>query len=124
MHAEVRWLSRGKVSDRFMEFLPAVPMFLEENIRRELLAHLVDDTFMRSTAFLTVITRHLNSLNLKLQGKQNILPLMMSDVAVFQSNLTALWQQQDVGNFSLICYTVPSLSIRFILFTPEGRYRA
>ena len=29
-HADVKWLSRGKVQDRFMELLPAVRMFVEE----------------------------------------------------------------------------------------------
>jgi len=69
--------------ESFIELLPAVLMFLEENGSRDLLAHLVYDMFVCSTAFLTDITRHLNSLNLKLQGKQRILPIMMSDVAAF-----------------------------------------
>ena len=38
MHAEVRWLSSGKVLDRFMELLPAVRTFLKEKGRRDLLA--------------------------------------------------------------------------------------
>ena len=29
-HADVKWLSHGKVQDRFMELLPAVRMFVEE----------------------------------------------------------------------------------------------
>ena len=61
MQAEVGWLSRGKVLDRFMESLPAVRIFLEEKGRRELLAHLIDDTFVCNTAFVTDITLHLNS---------------------------------------------------------------
>ena len=100
MHAEVRWLSPGKVLDRFMELLPAVRTFLKEKGRRDLLAHLVDDTFVCYTAFLTDILRHLNSLNLKLQGKQRILPTMMSDVAAFQAKLNLFSQQFEVGNFT------------------------
>jgi len=92
IHAEVRWLSRGKVLDRFIELLPAVRTFLDEMGRRDLLAHLVEDTFVCNTAFLTDITRHLNALNLKLQGKQRILPTMMSDVASFQSKLNLFSQ--------------------------------
>ena len=102
MHAEVRWLSRGKVLDRFMELLPAMRTFMEEKGRRDLLARLVDDTFVCNTAFLTDITRHLNSLNLKLQGKQRILPTMMSDVAAFQSKLNLFSQQLEVGNFTRV----------------------
>jgi len=55
-------------------------MFLGEKGRRDLLAYLVNDTFVFNTAFLTDITRHLNSLNLKLQGKHGILPTVMSYV--------------------------------------------
>lgn len=36
MHAEVRWLSRGNVLDRFMELLPVVRIFLKEKARRDL----------------------------------------------------------------------------------------
>ena len=63
-----------------VKLLPAVRMFLGEKGRRDLLAYLVNDTFVFNTAFLTDITRHLNSLNLKLQGKHGILPTVMSYV--------------------------------------------
>uniref|UniRef100_A0A672IJ75 HAT C-terminal dimerisation domain-containing protein n=1 Tax=Salarias fasciatus TaxID=181472 RepID=A0A672IJ75_SALFA len=100
MHAEVRWLSRGKVLDRFMELLPAVRIFLEEKGRHDLLAALEDDSFIHNAAFLTDITRHLNSLNVKLQGKQKILPIMMNDVAAFESKLSLFEHQIEAGNFT------------------------
>jgi len=89
-----------KVLDRFMELLPDVRTFLEEKGRRDLQAHLVYHTFVYNTAFLTDITRHLNSLNLKLQGKQRILPTMKNDAAVFQTKLNLFSQQLEVGNFT------------------------
>jgi len=64
------------------------------------MAHAPKDTFVCNTAFLTDITRHLNSLNQKLQGKQRILPTMMSDVAAFQSKLNLFSQQLEIGNFT------------------------
>ncbi|KAK9977291.1 hypothetical protein ABG768_019112 [Culter alburnus] len=100
MHAEVIWLSRGNVLDRFMELLPVVRIFLKEKGRRDLLAPLEDNTFMHNVAFLTDVTRHLNALNLKLQGKQKILPMMLNDVAAFEAKLDLFAQQLQERNFT------------------------
>lgn len=100
MHAEVRWLSRGKVLARFMELLPAVRIFLKEKNRHDLLASLEDEIFVQNAAFLTDITRHLNSLNLTLQGEKKILPTMMNDVAAFETKLSLFAQQLEVGDFT------------------------
>ncbi|XP_073668196.1 general transcription factor II-I repeat domain-containing protein 2-like [Paramisgurnus dabryanus] len=112
MHAEVRWLSRGKVLCRFMQLLPAVRMFLEEKGQHNLLS-LLNDTFIENAAFLTDITCHLNSLNLKLQGRQKILPMMFNDVSAFETKLDLFVQQlkeKDLTHFPVLQSVARSLS--------------
>lgn len=93
------------VLDRFMELLPVVRTFLKQKDRRDLLAALEDETFMHNAAFLTDVTRHLNALNRKLQGKQNILPMMLNDVAAFEAKVDLFAQQfqEETSHTFLFC---------------------
>ena len=61
--SDVRWLSKGKVLDRFFSLLPH---FLKE--KRQNFPELSSATWLLDVAFLSDITGHLNQLNLKLQG--------------------------------------------------------
>lgn len=53
LHTEVRWLSRGKILERFIMLLPQIKEFIAS----------------RDLEFLTDRTAKLNELNLKIQGK-------------------------------------------------------
>ena len=91
LHTEVRWLSRGRVLQRFNELLPALVEFFKE--RGEQLTELEDPTWLQDFAFLTDVTEKLNGLNLQLQGKDKDIGGMISDVTSFSKKLD-LWGKE------------------------------
>jgi hypothetical protein len=61
---------------------------------------LKDSNFISNLAFLTDITEHLNDLNTKLQGKDQIITQMYDHIKSFKVKLS-LWNKQiSTGNFS------------------------
>ncbi|KAG2459918.1 GTD2B protein, partial [Polypterus senegalus] len=85
LHADVRWLSRGKVLQRFVDLLPEIKTFL--SARNEEHKELSDDAWLCDLGFLTDLTAKLNTLNNELQGKDRHLPHMISAVNAFKSKL-------------------------------------
>lgn len=63
-HNEVRWLSRGKVQERFFSLLSQVHEFLVSKGKNE--PDLENSQWIMRLALLSDVTCHLNSLNLKL----------------------------------------------------------
>ena len=87
-HTEVRWLSRGNVLKCFFAFRNEIASFMKmKNMAVPLLA---DAIFQCNLAFLSDITHHLNELNLKLQGKKQIIAQMYDHVKSFKVKLR-LW---------------------------------
>ena len=66
LHSAVRWLSCGKVLERFVSCLDAIKVFLAE--KGQHYPQLEDETWIVKLLFLADITGHLNDLNLRLQG--------------------------------------------------------
>jgi len=69
LHAEVRWLSRGKVLNRFISLIDAIQIFLIEI--GENFPQLDDKLWLLKLRFLADVTNHFNELNLRLQGNQH-----------------------------------------------------
>lgn len=90
LHTEVRWLSRGRVLQRFAELLPALVNFFKE--RGESFPELEDPVWLQDFAFLADITEKLNILNLQLQGKDKDIGGTISDVVSFSKKLE-LWER-------------------------------
>lgn len=90
-HNDVRWLSRGKVVERFFALREEVGEFLsgqKSNKAQELLAHMKTPDFISQVAFLCDIMGHLNKLNLQLQGRDSSVAEILENVTAFQVNLS------------------------------------
>ncbi|GAA6089229.1 general transcription factor II-I repeat domain-containing protein 2-like [Tachysurus ichikawai] len=103
-HAEVRWLSHGKVLNRFFEMREEICQFLQSKGKDT--AELREQKFLCELAFLCDISSHLDALNLQLQGRGRII----TDAAVraFKTKL-CLWEKQMLqGNLNhfLCCQTI------------------
>ena len=99
-HNEVRWLSRGKVLRRFFQLRKEINEFLKEKRKKEEADLIADPRWLRDLAFLSDITEHLNILNVKLQGKENLISDMFAILKAFLSKLDLFKDQIAKGNFT------------------------
>lgn len=94
LHNNVRWLSKGFVLQRFFAVIEDVKVFLSqcsEEVANEHLGFLLDiENNVAAVAFLTDIFRHLNFLNLKLQGNGLLVNELLSEIRIFEKKV-ALW---------------------------------
>ena len=94
---EVRWLSRGKMLDRFFELLKEINEFLvKKNIDKP---QLRDPLWIENLAFLVDITAHLNDLNIKLQGRNQLVTELFGYVVAFEKKLSLLKGHIENSNF-------------------------
>lgn len=86
---EVRWLSQGKVLERFLELREEICEFMESKGK--------DTTELQNKkcemAFLCDITSHLNALSLQLRGRGRVIADMYATVRAFKTKLR-LWETQ------------------------------
>ncbi|XP_067298506.1 SCAN domain-containing protein 3-like [Pseudorasbora parva] len=90
LHNNVRWLSKGRVLERFWSIrgeIAACLAQLKSQKATTFSLFLEDDKKMDIVAFLVDITSHLNELDLKLQGKDNSVCDLMTAVRSFQRKL-------------------------------------
>uniref|UniRef100_A0A3P9LV82 SPIN-DOC-like zinc-finger domain-containing protein n=1 Tax=Oryzias latipes TaxID=8090 RepID=A0A3P9LV82_ORYLA len=83
-HQEVRWLSKGTVLKRFFELRQLIAEFL----------------WIFDVAFMVDITDLLNNLNVKLQGKEQIITELFDHIKAFQMKLQLLCRHLSAGNFA------------------------
>ncbi|KAG2458092.1 SCND3 protein, partial [Polypterus senegalus] len=104
LHNNVRWLSKGKVLERFWALRKELETFLldQKSAKAKPFADFMkNDEKMEIVAFLTDITSHLNDLNMKLQGKNSTVCDLMLAVRAFQRKLEVFKcdLQQDLLHF-------------------------
>ena len=97
-HAEVRWLSKGKVLKRFVELRKEIREFL--SVKGRGIEVFDDKKWLADLAFLTDITGHLNALNLRLQGKSHFIFDMYQELHAFRLKLRLLCSNLQAGNLT------------------------
>ena len=84
-YCNVRWLSTSNVLSRFVELLEPISIFLKE--RNKPYPQLEDDEWMHNLMFLTDVMHHLQTLNLTLQGKDQLVSDLSQKIFSFQKKL-------------------------------------
>ncbi|KAL3980946.1 trypsin [Sarotherodon galilaeus] len=92
-HSRVHWLSLGKVFQRVWELKEEIAVFLERQGKTDEFPELGNKSWMCDFAFATDVFSHLNELNVKLQGKEQFVHDMHTNVKAFKSKL-ALFSRQ------------------------------
>ena len=104
LHAEVRWLSRGRVLSRLFELREETKYFLRE-MNSPLAELLLDEMWLCKLAYLADIFGRLNELNTSLQGPCTSIFVLRKKTDAFKQKL-ALWdslmQKEDTIMFPIL----------------------
>uniref|UniRef100_A0A8C8WP60 SPIN-DOC-like zinc-finger domain-containing protein n=1 Tax=Panthera leo TaxID=9689 RepID=A0A8C8WP60_PANLE len=88
-YTKVRWLSRGMVLKRFFELIKEIDLFMSS--KGKPLPQLTSEDWIRDLAFLVDITNHLNTLNISLQRRSQVVTQTYDSVCSFLAKLS-LWE--------------------------------
>jgi hypothetical protein len=120
LHCEVRWLSRGRVLERFSNLLPEIRTFLVS--KNKACTELSDPLWLLNLAFLTDMTGHLNVLNKQLQGEGKLLPELYMEVEAFKRKLilfSAHLSTKNVIHFPVLSKTLCEVDPKRELYNGE-----
>ena len=87
MYNNVRWLSRGKVLERFVECLDEIIIFLTTEKIIEKFKGLFDSQWILKLIFFTDLCLHVNELNTGLQGRNKTIIIMFDLIKAFEAKL-------------------------------------
>lgn len=95
MYNNVRWLSRGRVLERFVACLDEIRLFM--NDKGQEYPQLTDMTWLTNLMFFTDFTIHFNVLNKKLQGLGKTAERMFCDIRTFERKLQVFERDLESG---------------------------
>ncbi|XP_068118251.1 general transcription factor II-I repeat domain-containing protein 2-like [Hyperolius riggenbachi] len=99
-HSRVRWLSLGKVFELVWEIRTEIGTFLESQGKSDAFPELSDKTWLSDFAYGVDIFSHMNDLNVKLQGKDQYVHDMHTNVTAFKSRFSLFSKQISKKNFA------------------------
>ncbi|KAL0152649.1 hypothetical protein M9458_052372 [Cirrhinus mrigala] len=100
LHNDVRWLSKGKALECFCGLREEIITFLRGSKQKKAETHLsriLDDNFMADACFLSDIFKHLNDLNLGLQGRDKTVIDLVEQMRAFQVKLDLFANDLSTG---------------------------
>ncbi|XP_066461121.1 general transcription factor II-I repeat domain-containing protein 2B-like [Eleutherodactylus coqui] len=95
MYNNVRWLSRGRVLERFVACLDEIRLFMNE--KEQEYPELTDMAWLTNLMFLTDFTLHFNALNKQLQGAGKTAERMFCDIKTFERKLQVFERDLESG---------------------------
>ncbi|XP_026027535.1 general transcription factor II-I repeat domain-containing protein 2 [Astatotilapia calliptera] len=104
---DVRWLSQGSALQRFFSLREEIRQFLDET--GQPMEELSDPVWLANLAFLVDITKHVNALNVNLQGKDAVVSQLYAHIKAFGTKLQ-LFQRH-------LSLTEPSIEKDMLLFS-------
>lgn len=103
LHAEVRWLSRGKILSRLFALREEVKLFFQQQNNLKFQELLSDDEWVAKLAYLSDIFSLLNELNISMQGQLKDVFTLRDKIEAFKKKLL-LWKtrlfEEDMQMFS------------------------
>ncbi|KAG2458315.1 SCND3 protein, partial [Polypterus senegalus] len=100
LHNDVTWLSKGKALERFCGLREEIITYLRGSKQKKAETHLsciLNDNFMADACFLSDIFKHLNDLNLGLQGRDKTVIDLVEQMRAFQVKLDLLANDLSTG---------------------------
>ena len=100
LHNDVRWLSKGKALERFCDLRGEITAFLGSSKHKKSETHLnrmLDDNFIGDVCFLSDIFKHLNDLNVGLQGRDKTVIELVEQMRAFQVKLDLFGTDLSTG---------------------------
>ncbi|XP_076802838.1 general transcription factor II-I repeat domain-containing protein 2B-like isoform X2 [Clavelina lepadiformis] len=119
LHSNVRWLSRGKVLNRFAACLREIRTFLEMNNVKH--PELTNNDWLRKFYYLMDMTGHLNQLNMKMQGTGNTILSLQQAVFAFEKKLELFITDIETGRL-LHFETLKAFKDAFIVSNPTQQF--
>ncbi|XP_049809507.1 general transcription factor II-I repeat domain-containing protein 2-like [Schistocerca nitens] len=114
LHIAVKWLSKGKVLEWFVNLKSEIILFLQQ--RGKNCPELDDDEWWIPTAFLTDITQKFNILNLELQGPNKVIGQMTNKIFTFEPKLQLYINElkvKDLSNLPTVAMLRSEIKNRF-----------
>ena len=103
LHAEIRWLSRGKILIRLFALREEIKLFFQQQNNQKFQKLLSDNEWVAKVAYLADVFSPLNELNISLQGQLNDVFTVQGKIDAFRKKLS-LWKT-DLAEGDLQIFT-------------------